>query len=230
MANITFNIGKQTTNLLSSSSVVVFSDISLDSKFNPMGASIPNSKPTLSDYTEDLAVELSAYVDDLDGISSLAGVDDLRVENRLFDDSSASTAICLLSSFHFTDDLKKHAQRVCASKFRVAKSINVKAVQQAVHNIFTWIPGERILNPEFGNTLYKLLYNGITSYNSELIVAEIRKCLSRYEPRVQLLEVRDVSTVDDTENNTVKMEIVYTIPALNKEQYTYTYLYNGING
>ena len=79
------------------------------------------------------------------------------------------------------------------------------------------MPGERILNPEFGNTLHRLLYNGITEYNQEQIIAEIRRCISEYEPRVEFVEIRNVSTIDDIENNTIHLEIIYTIPSLNEE-------------
>ena len=47
------------------------------------------------------------------------------------------------------------------SGYKIAKNINVKAVQQAIHNIFSWLPGERVLNPEFGTKLKQYLYEGI---------------------------------------------------------------------
>ncbi len=109
------------------------------------------------------------------------------------------------------------------SHFKLQKNINVNAIKQSLHNIFTWIPGERILNPEFGSKLRKYLYEGITNQNKELIMAEIQKCITQWEPRVQLVRVVDTSTVNDTENNTVKIDIIYIIPSLSFEQYVYTY-------
>ena len=93
-------------------------------------------------------------------------------------------------------------------------------------NIFTWIPGERILNPEFGSRLKQYLYQGIIPETSEQIVAEIRHCISEWEPRVNLVDVVDVSTTDDHEDNTIHLEIRYTIPELSDEQYTYSFYYN----
>ena len=66
---------------------------------------------------------------------------------------------------------------------KVSKSVNVQAVRNSLRNIFTWIPGERILLPEFGSKLYTLLYEGITPLNEERIVAEIRNCVTEWEPR-----------------------------------------------
>ena len=48
---------------------------------------------------------------------------------------------------------------------KVDKLVNVNAIKNSLHNIFSWTPGERILNPEFGSKLRKLLYEGITDFN-----------------------------------------------------------------
>jgi hypothetical protein len=60
------------------------------------------------------------------------------------------------------------------NKFKVANLKDIEAIKNSLHNIFTWIPGERILNPEFGCNLRRLLYNGITEFNKEQIAAEVR--------------------------------------------------------
>lgn len=110
--------------------------------------------------------------------------------------------------------------------WKIDKSINVKAVFNSLRNIFTWIPGERIILPEFGSRLRSLLYEGITPMTVEAIAAEIRGCISEWEPRVSIVEIRNVSTVDDTEDNTIHLEVVFVIPSLSDEQYTYSFSYN----
>lgn len=111
------------------------------------------------------------------------------------------------------------------ARFKIAKLVNVKAVQQSLHNIFDWMPGERILNPEFGSKLKTLLYQGITPMTNEQIVAEIRGAIIQWEPRVELDTVIDATTLDDQENNTIHLEIIYRIPSLSDEQYNYSYYY-----
>ena len=103
--------------------------------------------------------------------------------------------------------------------------INIEAVKNSLKQIFTWIPGERIINPEFGSNLRKLLYEGLTTYNRELIAAEIKHAVSVWEPRVQIESVVNAGNVDYDENNTVYLEIVYTIPSLTDEQFKYRYEY-----
>lgn len=110
--------------------------------------------------------------------------------------------------------------------FYIDKLVNVYAVFNSIHNIFHWIPGERILNPEFGSKLYTLLYNGITPFTIEQIIAEIRHCISRWEPRVNIINIVNVSNTNDTENNTIQLDIIFSIPSLDNNQYKYSYTYN----
>lgn len=110
-------------------------------------------------------------------------------------------------------------------QYKISKDVNVKAVFNSLHNIFTWIPGENILFPDFGSRLRKMLYEQITEQNVEQIMAEIRGVVLKYEPRVNIIKVVNVSDINDTENNTVRLDIIFTIPSLNNEQYNYSYIY-----
>ena len=109
---------------------------------------------------------------------------------------------------------------------KMSKDVNVKAVMNSIRNIFTWIPGERIINPEFGETISRYLYQGITDLNVEQIMSGIRSLCLKWEPRVNILQVINASGVEDTEDNTVHLKIIFTIPGLSDEQYTYSYIYN----
>lgn len=110
-------------------------------------------------------------------------------------------------------------------RYQVDKLVNVRAVQNSLDNIFTWIKGERVLDPEFGSDLRKLLYQGINQFTEEQIVAEIKGCIARYEPRVNVLRVINVSSVSETEDNTIRLDIEYTINGLEDVKYHYNYEY-----
>lgn len=97
---------------------------------------------------------------------------------------------------------------------KISKNVDVKAVQRALHNIFTWLPGERILLPEFGSKLYTLLYEPITSFTEEQIATEIHRCVTEWEPRAQIVEITNVGTVDDTEDNTIHLRVVFRVIGL----------------
>jgi phage baseplate assembly protein W len=95
---------------------------------------------------------------------------------------------------------------------------DLKAIFNSLHNIFHWIPGERILNPEFGSNIHSLLYNGITEFNKEQIAAEIQQSISKWEPRVSIVKIVDMTDINDVENNTIRLDIIFTVPSLNNNE------------
>ena len=120
---------------------------------------------------------------------------------------------------------KALARLLKKAKYKIATLINVQAVQNSIRNIFTWIPGERILDPEFGSKLPYMLYEGITPWTQEKIASEIHRCINQWEPRVTIKEIQNLSTVEDTENNTIHIEVIYTIPSLTDDQlYSYPFV------
>lgn len=136
---------------------------------------------------------------------------------------------CQLMLFQNAGDVSAYAEWKESKQwnpYKLAKLVNVKAVFNSLHNIFTWTPGERVLNPEFGTKLRKLLYEGITDFTSEAITAEICRCISEFEPRVSVTSIENVSTTSDTEQNTIQIDIHFTIPSLSREQFVYSYTYN----
>lgn len=194
---------------LSSQNLIVYADISLDS----VPASI-----TYKPYYQTAGSEgyLSADINGLKPALSTGYIlTDPDAAKIKFYHGKANTIN--LGNAKYNEEQRKKAH------FKLQKNINVTAVKQAVRNIFTWIPGERILNPEFGSKLRNYLYEGITPYNQEQIMAEIRHCFTEWEPRAHLDKVVNLTDVDDEENNTVRMDIVYSIPSLTDEQFLYRY-------
>lgn len=112
--------------------------------------------------------------------------------------------------------------------FKIDKLIDLKAIYNSLHNIFTWIPGERIINPEFGSMLQKFLYEPITEDNQERIVAEIKSCVIKWEPRVIVDRIVKSTSINDIENNTVKLDIYFTVKGLNNQQFIYQYEYSNL--
>lgn len=93
----------------------------------------------------------------------------------------------------------------------VEKLIDVEAVKNAVKNIFTFLPGERVLEPGFGNKLYELLYSPINKFTKEQIALEIKSAFSMWEPRAVLDAIVDLSELADQEDNTVRFKIVWHV-------------------
>lgn len=105
------------------------------------------------------------------------------------------------------------------NKMRIKKNMDVDAVKGAVKNIFTWTPGERILLPEFGNTLRKYLYEGITDVNSEQIVAECQLLMTKWEPRAAIDRIFKKDSVEEQENNQVSIIMIWHVVGLPDVKY-----------
>ena len=214
MANRVFNVG-QDIGITSKESLEVYRDIDTDAVDNYNYKY--RQKPLLKDYIAYLKFDTGSS--DYDKIEA-------ALEEPQEVDANVLSAIAVQYKLGYDRLLEEYYKFTDVYRYRISKLVNVKAVQNSLHNIFTWIKGERIINPEFGHELHRYLYQGITKYNTEQIVAEIRGCTAKWEPRVNIVNVIDASTVDDTENNTVHLEIIQTIPYLDEKQYNYSFYYN----
>lgn len=123
-------------------------------------------------------------------------------------------------SYEFTyADISLKAEKDSNNEWRFAKKIDVDAVKGAVKNIFTWIPGERILLPEFGNTIRQLLYEGITDLNSERIISECQMLMTKWEPRAVIDKLFKKDSIEDQENNQVSIIMIWHVVGLPEEKY-----------
>lgn len=104
-------------------------------------------------------------------------------------------------------------------KFKIEKNVDVLAVKNSIKNIFSWIKGERVLDPNFGTDISKILYDPINSYSSEKIIAEIQKAISEYEPRAEIDKIYNLNSINNTENNTIEIEIVWHVVGLPDEKF-----------
>ena len=126
-----------------------------------------------------------------------------------------------IKSYDYTyADLSMTAQFASDGKTMcIAKKCDVDAVKGAVKNIFTWIPGERILLPEFGNTIRKYLYEGITDLNSEQIIAECQMLMTKWEPRAAIDKIFKRDSLEETENNQVSIIMIWHVVGLPEQKY-----------
>jgi len=91
---------------------------------------------------------------------------------------------------------------------------DINAIKNSIFNIFTTIPGQKILNPIFGLNLYFYLFNGISYNNGKMLGETILKGLTRYEPRVT---VDNINITTDIENQQYTIDMILSVPTLNIE-------------
>ena len=96
-------------------------------------------------------------------------------------------------------------------------SHDIDAIKNSIFNLFTTIPGQKILNPIYGLNLIQFVFNGITEANSKLMGEIILKGINTFEPR---LSVKKIYILPDPDNMTYEIALKLDVPSLNIEGVT----------
>jgi phage baseplate assembly protein W len=75
-------------------------------------------------------------------------------------------------------------------------------IRQSIWLILSTAKGERLMLPDFGCGVHDLIFSANTAGLRGLVAAEVRDALTRWEPRVDVLDVR-VETPDDARNRVI---------------------------
>jgi phage baseplate assembly protein W len=94
----------------------------------------------------------------------------------------------------------------------VRADYDINAIKNSLFNIFTTIPGQKILNPIFGLNLYYFLFTGISEINGRMLGDTILKGINKYEPRVT---VNYINVITDIENQQYIIDMIISVPSLN---------------
>lgn len=89
---------------------------------------------------------------------------------------------------------------------------DIEAVKNSLVTLFTTMPGQKILNPEYGLDLKQFLFLPMTIMTGNRIRDEIYTQIARFEPRVKVLNVK-ITMFEDV--NEFDIDIYYDIPSLN---------------
>lgn len=95
-----------------------------------------------------------------------------------------------------------------------------EAIKTSINNILTWKQYERILNPNFGNSLWSTVFENINGLTKNNIINAVRKMLE-YEPRIK---VNNIDVYMNAQANEITVAFSYSIPNLDnaEEQYELT--------
>ena len=67
---------------------------------------------------------------------------------------------------------------------------DVDAIKNSLYNIFSTIPGQKILNPSFGCNLNQFVFEEVSDIKGKIIGNTILNAINTYEPRVQVLNIQ----------------------------------------
>ena len=85
---------------------------------------------------------------------------------------------------------------------------NENAIARSIRNIVFTIPGEKFFNESFGSDINQSLFMNIDEISAVIIKDQISSSISKFEPRVNLVEV---VINPDFDNNSFDATIIYEI-------------------
>jgi phage baseplate assembly protein W len=85
-------------------------------------------------------------------------------------------------------------------------------IDQSIRIVLLTAPGERVMRPEFGCTIWELLFEPITSTLLGQIDRAVDEALAQWEPRIV---VENVHSVPEAELGLVRVYIEYTVRMTN---------------
>lgn len=91
-------------------------------------------------------------------------------------------------------------------------SEDIGAIKNSLFNLFTTMPGQKILNPIFGLNLAQYLFVPISVTQARIIGESIYTGIKKFEPRVL---VRNINVETDYENNQYNVFMTLDVPSLN---------------
>jgi phage baseplate assembly protein W len=87
---------------------------------------------------------------------------------------------------------------------------DVAAISNSILNLFTTIPGQKLLNPAYGLNLAQFLFSPISTLNAQMIGEAIKTGINRWEPRVRLDQI-GIEKDEDQNQYTITLSLFIPI-------------------
>ena len=105
----------------------------------------------------------------------------------------------------------------------VDRSVDEAAIKNSLINLFTTMPGQKLLEPTYGLNINQYLFDQISESIAEEIGESILNGVSYWEPRVS---VQQVTVNVDEENNQYDIHIDLLIPTLTNKSVVFVGMLN----
>lgn len=83
------------------------------------------------------------------------------------------------------------------------------AIRQSIMLLLTTMPGERVMRPDYGCPLHRLLFWPNDATTAGLAIHYVRQAIRRFEPRVQI--VRLDARADDLNPSALRISLDYRV-------------------
>ena len=138
--------------------------------------------------------------------------------------SKARTA----ESYTYTDlhlDLKENNVLTGKGLYREPTSVDIEhdydeaAIKNSLKNLFTTMPGQKLLNPDYGLNLAQFLFAPASTTMARMIGSRIVEGIEKYENRVSVVNVNVTVNEDLAE---YKIDMTLRIPTLSNPSVVFT--------
>ena len=85
---------------------------------------------------------------------------------------------------------------------------NDTAIARSIRNLVFTVPGERFFNEDLGSKVSQVLFDTVDDISAASIKDEIEETIIKYEPRVEL---KDIRVKPDFDNHNFNVTIVYDV-------------------
>lgn len=94
---------------------------------------------------------------------------------------------------------------------------NDDAIKNSLRNLLNFRPGQRVLQPQYGNQLYMYLYQPMNKFTSDKIVKTVVAMIQRWQPRIVL---QSTPIEANQQDNSYYIQLNYYIPMLEQQSST----------
>lgn len=101
----------------------------------------------------------------------------------------------------------------------IEASYDEAAIKNSLTNLFSTMPGQKLLNPDFGLNLSQFLFAPVSVTMARMIGNRIVEGIERYEPRVT---VENVNVYPDPDEASYQIELSIKIPTLSNRNVSFT--------
>lgn len=98
-------------------------------------------------------------------------------------------------------------------------STDEAAIKNSLQNLFSTMPGQKLLNPDYGLNLSQFLFAPVSVTMARMIGNRILEGIQTYEPRVT---VENVNVYPDEDESSYQVELSIKIPALSNQNISFT--------
>lgn len=107
---------------------------------------------------------------------------------------------------------------------RIAMVEGAASVRQAILLLLSTRPGERVMRPNYGCNLHRLVFSPNDDTTAGLAIHYVRQALDRWEPRIDVLHLDAIASSDKPYPGLLEIYLEYRLRStLQSESFTYVF-------